>query len=321
MNETLYIKAAQYLSGELESNEAQNFAESLERNQQLKEDLQIIAQYWNKMNTNPPKNFDTTAAWKKLEERISVDETVKKRKSVKRPLIAIAGIAIVIFGLVAVWIAEFLPGNNQTRYVASQRKTVTLPDNSKIILKKGSTLTLTEYFNDQNRTVNLKGQAWFDVQSNPEKPFIIEAARSRISVLGTSFSVESKPEGPDIVAVKSGIVKIKHKFSPQTLTLQKNQYASAGDEMLTEIPGIKPNYLSWALREFYFSHTSLNEVCKQLSEAYNKKMTFRDSTIGQYRISATFKNQNCQEILNIITATHDLAFEMSNDSVLIKHPD
>src|SRR5688572_16316604 len=75
--------------------------------------------------------------------------------------------------------------------VRGQRTRVTLPDGSAVYLNASSTLTFPEVFAESERTVELTGEAFFEVVKNPAKPFVVKTNNIRTVVLGTSFNVRS----------------------------------------------------------------------------------------------------------------------------------
>jgi transmembrane sensor len=314
MKNEFEILAAAYLSGELNSQDQTKFEESIENDDELKKELEILSQFWNKMNQ---KEFNTDSAWNKLSERIDTETTVKRKKLNKKVLISIAAAAILIFGVLAVLLAEFLPGNNQIKYIAEQRMEITLPDASKVILQKGSKLTLDERFGAQNRNTNLKGEAWFEVQPNKDKPFIIEAARCEIKVVGTKFGVNSKPNEADKIVVKSGEVLVSHKYSNKQVSLIKNENVAVTNKAFSANIDLPTNYLSWVDHIFYYSNTTLKTVCKDLNLAYNKKIILEGKDTPDLKLSATFKNQSIDEIAQIIAQTHNLKVSNKNDIIKI----
>ncbi len=319
MNDAFNIQAARFLSGELKPSEHEKFIAQLNNDNELNKEFQIMAQYWQKMNKKETNQFDSEEAWNKLESRIANSNDEKRKKNIKVPKMGIAAAIILAFGLLTLMLAYFLPGHNQIRYTADSRMQITLPDKSTVILKKGSQLTLDERFNKKTRTTNLKGQAWFVVSPNSEKPFIIEAARSSIKVVGTSFSVDSRPNKPDLIVVKTGKVEVNHKYTDEILMLGANELAEASENRLYTISNIRPNYLSWALRDFYFSNATLEGVARELEQAFGKNVAFVDSSIGKLQISATFENQSLNEIIDIISETHNLQYSIAGDNVVLKH--
>jgi len=76
-----------------------------------------------------------------------------------------------------------------------------LPDGSEVYLTKGSRLNYTENFNKELREVSIKGEAFFTVTSNPDKPFIVHTGEAKIKVTGTSFNVSAPINNKDIEVV------------------------------------------------------------------------------------------------------------------------
>ena len=82
-----------------------------------------------------------------------------------------------------------------------------LPDGSEVYLTKGSRLKYSENFNKELREVSIKGEAFFTVISNPDKPFIVHTGEAKIKVTGTSFNVSAPVNNQDVeVVVRTGKV-------------------------------------------------------------------------------------------------------------------
>ena len=82
---------------------------------------------------------------------------------------------------------------------------VFLPDKSLVYLNKNSTLIYDERFNEDERIVYLKGESFFKISHNPDKPFIVYTDYSKTKVLGTSFNINAGKEITE-VSVFSGTV-------------------------------------------------------------------------------------------------------------------
>ena len=68
----------------------------------------------------------------------------------------------------------------------------TLADGSVIYIAQNSLFSFPEEFESGSRNVELKGEAFFDITPNPDKPFIIETDEALIEVLGTAFNVKTQ---------------------------------------------------------------------------------------------------------------------------------
>jgi hypothetical protein len=97
----------------------------------------------------------------------------------------------------------------ETQNNANTNQTLTLPDGSKVVLEKNSSIIVSEDFGKVNRTVLLKGKAFFKVVRNEKKPFLVRMGNLITEVLGTSFKVGSDNQNKSIeVAVISGKVSV-----------------------------------------------------------------------------------------------------------------
>ena len=97
----------------------------------------------------------------------------------------------------------------ETQNNANTNQTLTLPDGSKVVLEKNSSIIVSEDFGKVNRTVLLKGKAFFKVVRNEKKPFLVRMGNLVTEVLGTSFKVGSDNQNKSIeVAVISGKVSV-----------------------------------------------------------------------------------------------------------------
>ena len=97
----------------------------------------------------------------------------------------------------------------ETRNNANTNQTLTLPDGSKVVLEKNSSIIVSEDFGKVNRTVLLKGKAFFKVVRNEKKPFLVRMGNLVTEVFGTSFKVGSDNQNKSIeVAVISGKVSV-----------------------------------------------------------------------------------------------------------------
>lgn len=88
--------------------------------------------------------------------------------------------------------------------------TLTLPDGSTAILNSGSNLRYPATFARKKREVQLDGEAFFEVTSNPKKPFIVKTEILTTEVLGTSFNIEAFPsQNKARVTLVTGKVRVQ----------------------------------------------------------------------------------------------------------------
>lgn len=239
------------------------------------------------------------------------------RKSAKKsfsPMKIAASIAL----LVAVGIAVFLLQNdNQTNLIAEQIQNQTLEDGTIVTLNAESELSYPKAFSDEKREVNLKGEAFFEVEKNPEKPFIIKTPTIEVEVLGTSFSVRSREgETTSSVVVASGSVAVKYRNKSITLKPNEKAVLDRSSGSLFKLINDDPNYLSWKTRDFVFDDTPLEKAVENLSNAYQIDIRLAEN-IQTCPVTVSFDNQSLDAILEVLKATLDLTVEKTSVGIEI----
>ncbi|RAJ77434.1 ferric-dicitrate binding protein FerR (iron transport regulator) [Chitinophaga dinghuensis] len=90
----------------------------------------------------------------------------------------------------------------------NERKTLTLPDSSVVQLERGSVIKYAKSFGKTNRTLDLQGEAFFDVKNDAAHPFIINSKVMKTTVLGTAFNMDVDNDSLASVVVISGSVQV-----------------------------------------------------------------------------------------------------------------
>ncbi len=101
-----------------------------------------------------------------------------------------------------------------------------LPDGSDVWLRAGSELAYDGSFNTTSRTVTLKGEAYFDVEMNPECPFYVNADDYKVKVLGTAFNVKNYEDANVEVTLAKGSVAMQTSSGYNLFCLKPGQKAS-----------------------------------------------------------------------------------------------
>ncbi len=97
----------------------------------------------------------------------------------------------------------------ETINTSTNRQRIVLPDSSIVTLAEGASLSTSESYGHQTRTVRLKGEAFFEIRSNPQLPFLVYSADLVTEVLGTSFTIKPEARSKTIeVSVTTGKVSV-----------------------------------------------------------------------------------------------------------------
>jgi ferric-dicitrate binding protein FerR (iron transport regulator) len=276
------------------------------------------------------KKFDAESAFQNLKRQTHLEH---KKSFMLWQNWSFLKVAAVVTVALIIASAGFFMG---TRQVKDDRHTGVVVDqygNSRIQLSDGSVVTLNhdtkinypDKFNDDVRKVQIEGEAFFEVQPDPERPFIIHAGKATIKVLGTSFNVNAYPENEEVeVVVKTGKVQVSTMENATTIASEvildpgDRGILTGPDGELRKSRNDNPNFLSWKTRDFVFNKTSLKEVIQQLNKVYQVKVKAGDPHVEKLRLTARFEGRSLDFILKVISMTHDLKVVQTEENYILQ---
>ncbi len=197
----------------------------------------------------------------------------------------------------------------------------TLPDGSVVALNSNSKLVYPKHFTGETREVTIEGEAFFDIKSNHEKPFIIHAGNADVKVIGTSFNVSAYPDAETVeVVVASGKVQVISKNNSAISTVkevvlipgEKGTLLNSG-KTLEKSENLNPNYLSWKTHDFIFSESPLDEVFSCLEKTYHVKIQVTEPGLNSLKLNARFDKKPIDFILNVVRLTFNLELSVVDD--------
>ena len=193
---------------------------------------------------------------------------------------------------------------------------VELADGTKVFLNSGSKLRFPQTFaNQQQRTVFLDGEGYFEVTKNKEQPFIVQANKLNISVLGTKFNVDAYTDNASIsVALVEGSVILQGNagnLNKDLMELKPNQVATLNptDQTLskTDVPDLY-KYTAWINGRIVFYGDPIQTVVKKLEKWYNVEIVISDSKLEDYKFTGTFINEPLEQILNVLSMSSQMTY-------------
>ncbi|HEY9046048.1 MAG TPA: FecR domain-containing protein [Ohtaekwangia sp.] len=220
------------------------------------------------------------------------------------------------------WIVlQFLPKGKDVQYqTASNTLTVSLPDGSQVTLNSHSSLSYSASYNDDNRTVALKGEAFFNVTRNPQKPFIIQANDAQVEVLGTSFNVLAYDSLSAVeVVVETGVVKLSVPALKTEVKLeagQKGIYSRQASQLSSKVND-DINFQSWNTRKIVFEEEDLRTVIATLNRIYQANITVAADIPASCAVTVTFDHQSLEAVLRVLENTLNLTYKINGNQIEI----
>jgi ferric-dicitrate binding protein FerR (iron transport regulator) len=194
----------------------------------------------------------------------------------------------------------------------------TLPDGTIVTLNAGSSIEYPEKFLSSTRSVNLKGEAYFQVTHDASHPFIVSANNASIEVLGTSFNVNTGAlTGKMTVLLTEGKVAVYLKSNTkEKIHLAPGEKAEVENKTIKKSVISDANYMSWKTGRIVFDNTSLKQIAETLTQVYQTQVTVAPG-LEKCTVTANFNNQSLEAVLNVLKATLDLQVIEKNNSLEI----
>ncbi|MFC5411779.1 FecR family protein [Larkinella bovis] len=186
-------------------------------------------------------------------------------------------------------------------------RTVTLPDSSRVTLNANTLLEVPRFdVNPKVREVRLTGEAEFSVKHTADhRRFIVRTPdQLEVQVLGTEFTVYSRAKGSKVFLNK-GRVQVRSLANQASAPL----VIAPGDLVEVSKQGnfqvhhhqSATVHTAWKENRFVFENTPLSEIASQLNEQFGVHIIVADSALAQRTIGGTFKAQNADELLPILS--------------------
>ena len=200
-----------------------------------------------------------------------------------------------------------------------QKANIILPDGSKAWLNSQSKLTYSADYNVNKRELQLDGEAYFEVAHNPQKPFIVKSSDICVEALGTAFGVKAYDEDNLISSIlMRGKVRVTTPDGESILVPNERvMYDKAAHKRTQSKVRNATDFTGWIHNELRFENESLEEIAKNIQRIYNVEIVFATENIKNQRYTGTVNNNSLESVLNIITLTSPLSFQIKNQKVTL----
>ena len=200
-----------------------------------------------------------------------------------------------------------------------QMSRLKLSDGTEIWLNSNSQLDVVDGNRDE-RIVELKGEAFFEVAKDPEHPFIVRCGDRSVKVLGTSFNVTSY--SPDNFSVKlfTGSVEMTDALADYSCTLKPGEQIDfENGHYVRNSENGYDNY-GWKGGKQSFADASLETIMRRVGDYYGVSIKFQDESMKLLRCTCAFHSGNSLEnILDIICMAYDdnIKYVISEDRTTV----
>ncbi|MCD0489213.1 FecR domain-containing protein [Pedobacter sp. MC2016-14] len=310
-----------YLNGETSNEENQQIEDWRLQDSSHQMELETLQLVWNSAATDkdytPPNSVASLAKFK--EKAGLTGQAVKAPyksfnwKTWLKVAAILAPFPLLIWFFVLQYQADATFISAQTTV---KTDTTLLADGSVVVLNRNSVLEYQEKFHD-TRTVSLKkGEAFFKVKHDHNRPFIVQVNGIRIRVLGTSFNVKMVA-GKTEVIVETGKVEISSKHKKIELSPSESVYIDKENQNLTKQVHPDQLYTYYRSKEFKAIGTPLWRLAEVLQEAYDVKILIPRNEVKNLPLSTTFKEEDLDDILAVIAKTFNITVNRNGNHIIL----
>ena len=307
-----------YLLGELHPEEAERVRQWIEDPANSTRYIQFKTIWEKSRELAAVSTVDENKAWNTFKTRI---KNADQQPAPVVPLFkrfyvrAIAAAAILLIATGLFWWNQ--PAPQQTLVSGQTVINQKLADGSEITLNKQSSLHYPTTFKGKTRSVELNGEAFFNITPDKERPFIIDVKDIQVTVVGTSFNVREDSNYVEVL-VETGIVKVSHEGNEVTLQAgEKIKMPFTGTVAAKEKVSDKlHNY--YRTKEFVCDDTPLWKLVQVLNEAYKTNIVFGKEELKDLRMNTTFYNESLDQVLEVIHLTFNITVSKENGRIILE---
>lgn len=216
-------------------------------------------------------------------------------------------------------------GSGEPRYQAfltpaGQRAKVMLADGTTVWLNANSSLRYPERFDTKSREVELQGEAFFEVQKEGGKPFVVKTSKMDIEVTGTKFNVNAYgTEKNFVVSLVEGAVSVDcandrgHRFD-----LRPKQMIIVSDSS-SEIKEFEnTDFLSWTEGVFIFDDMPMSDIIRKLELYYDVSIVVKNTKLGSYRYTGKFRQRDgVESVLKKLQIVYPFSYTKDDERNMI----
>jgi ferric-dicitrate binding protein FerR (iron transport regulator) len=191
-----------------------------------------------------------------------------------------------------------------------------LPDGSEVWLNALTEFKFPLSFSGDTRTVSIKGEGFFKVAQQSNKPFIVKSPEMNVKVLGTEFNIKCYEDEPEKTSLVTGKVAL-HAHNGKDTVLIPGKEAEIDNGKFKIADFEEDVTLSWLKGIYVFNNQDLRHLQSIIKRWYDMEVIIEEETLANKRFTGTVeKNKPIEEFLNSLTKSSDVKFHVQNKQVV-----
>lgn len=271
------------------------------------EEYEELVKLSNRLKFFKAPDYDTSVGLNNVLNKINKAKQQQSRKWLKT-FVRIAAVFVILFG--AYYYTTTL--NTSVQTFNSQKSSLVLPDDSQVDINASSRLTYNEKNWNNNREVNLEGEAFFKVAKGSK--FTVRTKTGSVSVLGTQFNVKQRDNYFEVICFE-GLVRVEFNTQKQKLSAGERFLVLNGNTIKQQ-KEIDKNP-SWINNESNFRSLPFKYVIAEFERQYKVKITTNNVNLDRL-FTGAFTHNNMDIALKSITKPFGLKYEQTKNNIVLK---
>lgn len=251
--------------------------------------------------------FDLDKAWASLELQKKTERPKVFTLAPFKPFLKIAAVVSVLLAASFIYLSTL---NESVSTGYAENKSITLPDNSEIVLNAESEVSYSEKNWDSKRNISLSGEAYFKVAKGQQ--FTVATDQGTVTVLGTQFNVEARENYLEVSCFE-GLVSVTFNGAETKLPAGNSFLAINGHSTAQKV--LVNGSPSWLTNESSFKSVPLNYVLDELQRQYDLRVKTEGIDLNQL-YTGSFSNENLNLALKSISIPLQIKFKLEGNKVL-----
>ena len=195
-----------------------------------------------------------------------------------------------------------------------------LSDGTSVWLNSETELCFPMQFKGDSRQVYLKGEAYFDVKSNPRKPFIVKTSAGNVKVLGTAFDVMIYDTTRLVATLERGAISYAGNLQPEVVLRPGEQLTHSVRNNQVRVERVNTRiYTAWKDNLFCFEEQRLDEIMVVLARWYNLEVRFEVEELKGVELSGTLdKYSDVGPLLRFFELGTNVKFDVQGNIVIVR---
>ena len=206
------------------------------------------------------------------------------------------------------------------KIAAGKKLSVVLQDGSELLMNSVSEASFPDSFSKaEARNVKLKGEAFFSVAKNAQKPFYVYTDKLVTKVLGTKFNVNSYVDETNAVTLLEGSVEVSLKDKKEKVMLKPGEVmVLAKNKSLTKKTDNVQKNIGWTNNLLIFENEPVGNIFNKMEKVYGITIKNENQKINNEHFTGNFKDENLKDALEIFKTFYGFSYEINGNTVTIK---